>query len=68
MYSGAHNDGVYTGDRKMYCIRNCQGYKRKYVSYASQYRFGYLEGLGVKDSTLWALSGGNRSDESSSNG
>lgn len=28
----------------------------------------YLKGLGVKDSTLWALSGGDRSDESSSKG
>lgn len=28
----------------------------------------YLKGLGVKDSTLWDLSGGDRSDESSSNG
>ena len=28
----------------------------------------YLKGLGVKDSTLWNLSGGDRSDESSSNG
>ena len=28
----------------------------------------YLKGLGVKDSTLWVLSGGDRSDESSSNG
>lgn len=28
----------------------------------------YLKGLGVKDSTLWDLSGGDRSDESNSNG
>ena len=28
----------------------------------------YLKGLGVKGSTLWDLSGGDRSDESSSNG
>lgn len=28
----------------------------------------YLKGLGVKDSILWALSGGDRSDGSSSNG
>ena len=28
----------------------------------------YLKGLGAKDSTLWDLSGGDRSDESSSNG
>ena len=28
----------------------------------------YLKGLGVKDNTLWDLSGGDRSDESSSNG
>ena len=28
----------------------------------------YLKGLGVKDSTLWDLSGGDRSYESSSNG
>ena len=28
----------------------------------------YLKGLGVKDSTLWDLSRGDRSDESSSNG
>ena len=28
----------------------------------------YLKGLGVKDSILWNLSGGDRSDESSSNG
>ena len=28
----------------------------------------YLKGLGVKDSTLWNLSGGDRVDESSSNG
>ena len=28
----------------------------------------YLKGLGVKDSALWDLSGGDRSDESSSNG
>ena len=28
----------------------------------------YLKGLGVKDSTLWDLSGGDRVDESSSNG
>ena len=26
---------VYTGDRNPYCIRNRQGYERKYVSYAS---------------------------------
>ena len=26
------NDGVYTGDRNPYCIRNRQGYERKYVS------------------------------------
>ena len=29
------NDGVYTGDRNSYCIRNCQRYEGKYVSYAS---------------------------------
>ena len=64
------NDGVYTGDRNPYCIRNCQGYERKYVSYASLHNIGmtYLKGLGVKDSTLCDLSGGDRSDESSSNG
>ena len=28
----------------------------------------YLKGLGVKGSTLWDLSGGDRSDESNSNG
>ena len=28
----------------------------------------YLKGLGVKDSTLWDLSGGDRSYESNSNG
>lgn len=33
------NDGVYTGDRNSYCIRNRQGYERKYVSHASQYRY-----------------------------
>ena len=28
----------------------------------------YLKGLGVKDGILWVLSGGDRLDESSSNG
>ena len=60
--------------KPIYCIRDFICLAVKKLKKKNMYRMfrntgmTYLKGLGVKDSTLWVLSGGDRSDESNSNG
>ena len=62
------NDGVYTGMGTLIASGTVKDTKENMYCMLHNTGMTYLKGLGVKDSTLWDLSGGDRSDESSSNG